>query len=166
MRVLMPLLSKIDNLSKKTGIFISYFIIAITVLVVFEVIARYIFNSPTSWSSILVQFIFGGYFVIGGAYCLLLEGHVKVDFVYSKFSGRGKAIMDIISSILFFVFTFTILYFSIIESWESTVSNETTGMAWDVLIWPYKWILPVATLLLILQGLAKLVRDIYIALKG
>lgn len=166
MKVLKSILHIIDNTSNYSGLIISYFITPIFVLVVGEVIARYVFNAPTTWSNTLTQFIFGGYFVIGGAYCLLFDGHVKVDILYSLFSPRKRAVIDTVNSILFFAFTLIILYHSVKRSWTATINKETTGLAWDVIIWPYMWTLPIATFLLLLAGFAKLIRNVYIVMRG
>jgi TRAP-type mannitol/chloroaromatic compound transport system permease small subunit len=158
-------LNTIDSISKYTEV-VCFFIITIFVLVTAEVVARYVFNSPTAWSQIATQFIFGGYFVIGGAYCLLVDGHIKVDIVYAKLSLRKRAIIDTITSVFFFGFVIVLLLQGAERSWVATTRNETTGLAWDVIKWPYMWTLPIASFLLALQGIAKLIRDLMIIFGG
>jgi len=86
-----------------------------------------------------------------------------VDLVYSKFSRRNRAFLDLFTSILFFMFTLALMYFAVDMAWESFSIRQSSNSAWDPPIWPAKAFIPLATLLLILQGVVKLLQDIAIA---
>ena len=75
----------------------------------YEVIARFVFNSPTNWVHESMFLMFGMQYMLSGAYAYREDQHVRVDVIYAKFSPRGKAIADIITSVFFFIFIGTML---------------------------------------------------------
>ena len=75
----------------------------------YEVIARFVFNSPTNWVHESMFLMFGMQYMLSGAYAYREDQHVRVDVVYAKFSPRGKAIADIVTSVFFFIFIGTML---------------------------------------------------------
>ncbi|WP_353224131.1 TRAP transporter small permease subunit [Salinisphaera sp. C84B14] len=141
---------------------ICYLPMVMFLLLVIEVVARYVFAAPTIWASELAQMVFALYVILSGGYLLFHDSHVRVDVIYSRFSAKGKAIADIATSLLFFAFVLVLLK----EGWnvaEGAVSRwESSHSAWDPPIWPLKVAIPVGAGLLLLQGVAKLIRDIEI----
>jgi TRAP-type mannitol/chloroaromatic compound transport system permease small subunit len=147
------------------GHYVSYVVLILFVLLLSDVIMRYVTQSPISWSSQASKIIFGVYAIIGGGYLLARRDHVNVDLFYAGFSARTKAIVDILTSVLFFLFIGVLLKESYSLAYDSVsrleVSYETT---WQVPIWPSKVMIVVAALLLLLQGVAKLIADIMIVM--
>ena len=166
MRILRPLLLRIDSISKYSGIYVALVILAVFLLIFVEVISRYALDAPSVWRNTLAQFLFGAYFVLGGAYTHLFGGHVKVDILYDLFPARKRAIVDVATSVVFFIFTIVLLWYSIDKCWTATMRNELLEEAWRVPEWPFMWTLPVATFLLLLQGLAKFIRDLHHSITG
>ena len=156
----------IDGISRWTGQIAAFMILFLIVLVVFEVVARYAFNRPTLWAHETSTMIFGAFFMLGGAYTLYLRGHVNVDVIYGKFRPRIKAALDIATSSLFFLFVVFLLLKGIDFALPSIIKQETSYTVWAPPLYPLKAVIPVAAALLILQGVAKLVRDILILLRG
>lgn len=163
----MKLLSIIESISSWSGKAISFFLLLLIGAITYEVVARYFFNAPTIWAFETIIFSAGIIYVIGGAYTYRLQGHVIVDIVYNMFSPRGKAILDI-----FVCFTFFLIYIGIvlvmgaIAGWESFLQNEHTGSLWDPPLYPVKAMVPIGFFLILLQGLAKLVRDVRTVITG
>lgn len=147
------------------GRFASYFILVLFLLLLGDVVMRYVQQSPISWSAQLSKLIFGVYAIIGGGYVLARREHVNVDLYYGSLSRRRQAAVDIATSFLFFLFLGVLLS----ESWSMAadsiarweVSYETT---WRPPIWPSKALIVVATALLLLQGIVKLAADVMIVL--
>lgn len=143
----------------------SYVVLILFVLLLGDVVMRYVQESPISWSSQASKLIFGVYAIIGGGYLLALRDHVKVDLFYANFSPRQKALVDVITSVLFFLFIGVLvreawlMAADSVSSWE--VSYETT---WRAPIWPSKIMIVVAAVLLLLQGVVKLIADVMILL--
>jgi TRAP-type mannitol/chloroaromatic compound transport system permease small subunit len=135
-------------------------------VVVFEVVSRYIFRQPSMWAHETSAFIFGGMFLIGGAYGLLTKVHVSMDVLYLRFSTRGRAIVDLVTSLLFFLFCGVLLWVGGQVAWNSIMNRELSATPWAPPIYPLKSAIVFAALLMLLQGLAKFVRDLITAFTG
>lgn len=129
-------------------------------LVLSEVIRRYFFNAPTVWGNELTQLIFGMYVILSGGHILRWGGHVNVDLLYSRIGLKTKAVIDIITFFLFFLFCGMLLLYGGSLAWESISILERSNSAWEVPLYPWKAMIPIGALLLLLQGVAKLIRDI------
>ncbi|WP_334129854.1 TRAP transporter small permease subunit [Sneathiella sp.] len=142
-----------------------YAILLLFLLLFGDVVMRYVTESPISWSALASKLIFGVYTIIGGGYLLAIRGHVNVDLFYSHFSAKKKAVVDIATSFLFFLFMAVLLMESSSMAYDSIsrleVSYETT---WRPPIWPSKTMIVVAAALLTLQGIVKLIADIMIVM--
>ena len=143
----------------------SYFVLVLFILLLGDVVMRYVQQSPISWSAQLSKLIFGIYAILGGGYLLARREHVNVDLFYGNFSRRRQAAVDIATSFLFFLFLGVLLTESYSMAADSIarmeVSYETT---WRPPIWPSKSLIFVAAGLLLLQGIVKLAADIMILL--
>ena len=166
MHALNTILKLIDSVNDWVGRILSIGVLFIFVLVLTEVIRRYFFNSPTVWGNELTQLTFGGYTVLAGGYVLRWGGHVNVDIFYNRFSTRGRAIVDIITFALFLIFCGMILLYGGSLAWDSLKRLEHSQSAWNPPLYPVKLMIPAAALLLLLQGTAKLVRDIVTVVTG
>lgn len=162
----MRLLRIMDHISNWSGKIASFLILAMIVIVGYEVVLRYVFDRPTLWAHESAQFVFGAMSIMGGAYVLYRGAHVKMDVVYSRCSPRKKAILDLITAPIFFCFAVVLLWTSGEIAWESLQELERSNSQWRPPIYPIKMLIPVAALLLLLQGIAKFVRDIFTGITG
>ncbi|MBP0617459.1 TRAP transporter small permease subunit [Jiella mangrovi] len=149
----------IDRLSFYTGEFVSYWAVIAVFVYYYEVVARYVFNSPTNWAHEGMYLMFGMQYLIMGAYAMLSESHVRVDIFYAPLSPRRKALADILTSVFFFIFAGTLLVTGWIFAADATRVNEVSFTEWQLAYWPFKWAIVVGAALLILQGVAKLAQD-------
>src|SRR6056297_2800936 len=152
----------IDRLSYFAGEFVSYWMVIAVIAYYFEVVARYVFNSPTIWVHEGMFLMFGMQYLIAGAYAALTDAHVKVDVFYAEWSPLRKALVDLFTSIFFFIFAGTLLVTGWIFAMDATVVNEISFSEWTIAYWPFKWAIVVGAILLILQGIAKLLQDLTI----
>ena len=164
--ILNAILGVIDKTNDWVGKILPYGVLFMFVLVLIEVIQRYFFNAPTVWSNELTQMIFGAYVILCGGYILRSGGHVNVDILYSRFSTRGKAVTDIITFSLFFMFCGMLLVYGGSLAWESLSMLEHSESAWNPPIYPAKLMIPLGAFLILLQGIAKLIRDILTLVTG
>ncbi|MGE6662436.1 TRAP transporter small permease subunit [Pseudomonas sp. NPDC077408] len=164
MRLIHAYINGITRLNEFIGRWVAYLIFLIFALLLLEVFMRYLFSSPTSWTNELGQMLFGAYVVLSGGYVMAHRDHVNVDLLYASLSPRTRAWVDIFTSSMFFLFMAALLYFGSSMAWESVQGMETSYSAWNPPIWPIKAMIPLGTLLLLLQGIAKLLQDILIAL--
>jgi TRAP-type mannitol/chloroaromatic compound transport system permease small subunit len=163
MRAVFAFLRGVTWLNERVGRTVAWLILAIFLLLFAEVLLRYFLRSPTVWTNELGQLLFGAYAVLSGGYLLARGGHVNVDILYSAFSRRTKAGIDILTSVLFFAFLAVLLTQGAIFALESIEKLETSHSAWNPPIWMFKAMIPIGAGLLLLQGVAKLIRDILIA---
>jgi len=160
------ILKVVDDINDWVGKVLSFGVLFMFVMVLIEVIRRYFFNSPTVWGNELTQLIFGVYVVLCGGYILRWGGHVNVDILYSRFSAKNKAIIDIITFALFLLFCGMMLTYGGSLAWESLARFEHSRSAWNPPLYPVKLMIPTGAFLLLLQGIAKLVRDIVTVVTG
>ena len=164
MTFLKAFLKFINAVNERVGKLLSYFLFLFFALLFMEVILRYFFNSPTVWANELAQMLFGAYAILAGGYIMLTGGHVNVDILYSRLSQKTRAGLDIFTSVLFFLFCGMLLIYGGSLAWDSLSRFEHSQSAWNPPLYPAKLMIPLAALLLMLQGLAKLIRDIFTVL--
>jgi TRAP-type mannitol/chloroaromatic compound transport system permease small subunit len=163
--IVIRLVKLIEEASEWSGKFVSLFFIPMCLLLVFEVIMRYLFNSPTIFSQELSTIFFGAIGMLGGTYTLLHKSHVNLDILYGRFSAKKRAAIDIITSALFFFFCGLMIWYGSKMTYESIMQNEHSPSMWAPPMYFIKMIIPISATMLFLQGLAKLYRDI-LTLKG
>lgn len=166
MRLVFEVLKLVDALNDWLGRILAWAVLLMFVLVLSEVIRRYFFNAPTVWGQELTQLTFGVYVFLAGGHILRWGGHVNVDILYTKLSTRGRAFVDILTSVLFFLFCGMLLYYGGEFAMHSISFWEHSNSAWGPPLWPFKLMIPVGAALLVLQGIAKLIRDVYTLVTG
>ena len=149
----------IDRLSFYSGEFVAYWAVIAVFVYYYEVVARYVFNSPTNWAHEGMYLMFGMQYLISGAYAMLCESHVRVDVFYAPLSPRRKALADILTTVFFFIFAGVLLVTGWIFAVDATRVNEVSFTEWQLAYWPFKWAIVVGALLLLLQGVARLAQD-------
>jgi TRAP-type mannitol/chloroaromatic compound transport system permease small subunit len=105
--------------------------------------------------------MFGMQYVLSGAYALREGAHVRVDVLYERFSFRTRAKIDLVTSIVFFIFTGTLLVTGIMFAAQSVGDMEVSFNEWQIQYWPAKVMIAVGALLLLLQGIAQVIRDVH-----
>jgi TRAP-type mannitol/chloroaromatic compound transport system permease small subunit len=162
LRIHTPFTDRIDAISAKAGEYVAYWAVVAVFAYYYEVLARFVFNSPTNWVHESMFLMFGMQYMISGAYAYREDQHVRVDVFYTKFSPRGKAIADVISSVFFFIFTITLLWTGWRFAGDAVANRETSFTEWGIQYWPVKLTMPIGAALIILQGVSKLIKDILI----
>lgn len=142
----------------------AYLVLLMFGLLFAEVIFRYALRAPSVWTGELSQMLFGAYALLGGGYLLTRNGHVNVDLIYAAFPERTRAVIDIFTSVLFFLFIGVLVWQGTSLAMDSLARWERSHSAWNPPIWPIKLIIPISAALVLLQGLVKLANDILIAL--
>jgi len=152
----------IEWINVRAGEYVAYWAVLAVFAYYYEVIARYVFNSPTNWVHESMFLMFGMQYMICGAYAYREDQHVRVDVIYAKFSARGKAVADIVTSAFFFIFTLTLLWTGWRFAADAIEVGEHSFTEWGVQYWPVKLMMPVGAALIALQGLSKLIKDILV----
>ncbi|HEY9052778.1 MAG TPA: TRAP transporter small permease subunit, partial [Gammaproteobacteria bacterium] len=155
----------ISHINGLAGELVAYWSVIAVVVYYYEVIVRYVFNSPTNWAHEGMFLMFGMQYLIAGGFVLREGGHVRVDVLYNYLPKRGKAILDVFTSVFFFIFVFTLMYTGWTFFHDSYSVNEVSISEWGIQYWPIKLSLSLGALLLLIQGVAQLVKDIAVAIK-
>ncbi len=159
-------LKVIDRMSEWTGRLVSFLILFMTGVILFEITARYIFGKPTTWAFEISLALYGIYVALLGAYTLVTGGHVNVDILYSRFSPRARAGVNSFSWLIFFLWCGALAWTGWIRGIESLMIRESESTAFGCPIYPVKLSLAVGGSLLFLQGLAGYIRNIYTFVTG
>lgn len=162
MRALFAVMRAITRFNHWIGNAAAYLIAPIFVFMLAEVFLRYMLGSPAVWTNELTQLLFGSYAVLGGGYLAASGGHVNVDILHGKLPPRLRALIDTLTSIIFFLFVGALLYFGASFALESMETWESSQSAWNPPIWPFKIMIPVSAFFLLLQGFVKLIVDVFI----
>ena len=157
-----PFTDWIDSINTRIGAFVAWWAVIAVFVYYYEVMARYIFNSPTNWVHESMFLMFGMQYMLCGAFAYKEDQHVRVDVLYTHFSRRGKAIADIVTSVFFFIFILTMLWTGGRFAMDAVNVGEHSFTEWGVQYWPVKLTIPIGAFLLTLQGISRLIKDIMI----
>jgi TRAP-type mannitol/chloroaromatic compound transport system permease small subunit len=150
----------IDRVSTWIGHAFSWFIVALTLQVSWEVFSRYVLDAPHAWAFDVMIMFYGTLFMMAGAYTLAKNGHVRGDVLYGFFQPRTQATIDLILYIVFFipgVFALTYAgYYYAADSWAIRETSNVTAEGPPV--YPFKTIIPFAGAILLVQGIVEIIR--------
>ena len=151
----------IDAFNRKEGELGALLIVPLTVVVLYEVIMRYVFDAPTIWGFELTTFLYGIHYMLGLSYTQVHGGHVKVDVVTTRFSAKKQAIINIITNLGIFLPVFSLMtIWAFKYAFTSTVELEHNSTSWGPPIYPVKIIMAISFLFLFIQGVSDLLKDI------
>lgn len=168
MRILTALIRALDPVSLWTGRIVAWLILPMVASLVYEVTARYAFDAPTVWAYDMTFMLFGGYFMLGAAYTLLRKGHIRTDSFYGAWPPRVQGWVDVACYLGFFfpaMIIFTWIgwdYFA--KSWQQ--GERIVTSPWMPIVYPFKFVLPLSGLLLVLQGVSEFLKSLYAGLNG
>jgi TRAP-type mannitol/chloroaromatic compound transport system permease small subunit len=149
----------IDRLNAFIGQAFGWSILALTLVICFEVVSRYFFGAPTSWAFDASYMLYGALFMMAGAYTLSRNAHVRGDFLYRTWSERRQAWMDLVLYLLFFFPGIVALIVAgTIEADNSWLRDERTNSPATVPLYPFKTLIPLVGVLMLLQGIVEFVR--------
>ena len=150
----------VDRVSYFSGKAFAWLIVALTFVVSVEVFKRYILNAPTAWIFDFTNMLYGTLFMMCGAYTLAQGGHVRADFVYTYLRPRTQAALDLALYFLFFIPGILGLIYAGYDyaalSWR--IGEHSTVTAEGPPVYHFKTVIPIAGALVMLQGLAEIVR--------
>ena len=167
-RVLLTTIRIIDTFTDVTGSIIAWLSMPLVAAVAYEVFARYLFNAPTIWSFDVTYMLYASLFMLGAAYALHKGAHIRTDFFWDSFTPRTRGLIDAISYVVFFFPSFIILG---LLSWHEAsyafrIHETSDQSAWRPVLWPLKAVIPIACILLLIQGISELLKSLYMASTG
>ena len=149
-----------ERFSTWLGKAFAWLIVGLMLVVSVEVFKRYILNAPTAWIFDANNMFYGTLFMMCGAYALANDAHVRGDFLYGNFKPRTQAALDLSLYFLFFLPGIVALLYAGIDyagtSWRIEEHSNVTADGPPV--YHFKTVIPIAGALVLLQGLAEMVR--------
>jgi TRAP-type mannitol/chloroaromatic compound transport system permease small subunit len=158
----------IDRLSTWVGQAFAWLIVTLTLVISFEVFSRYVLGDPHSWTFDIMIMMYGTLFMMAGAYTLAKNGHVRGDVLYGFFPPRVQAGLDLALYILFFVPGIVALAYAgygfALDAWKIMEHSSTTADGPP--LYPFKTVIPLAGVLIFIQGLAEIARCVICLKQG
>jgi TRAP-type mannitol/chloroaromatic compound transport system permease small subunit len=150
----------IDIFCKAVGHAFAWCVLVLTASTCFEVFVRYVLNKPTTWAFDMSYMLYGALFMMSGAYAVTRGSHVRGDFLYRGWRPRTQARVDLT---LYFIFylpaIFAMVYTGAAYSFESTrILESSVNSPAGVPVWPLKLIIFVTGLMLLIAGIAEILR--------
>lgn len=156
----------IDTLNEWVAKCVSFLFIPLAGIVAIDVTLRFVFNQPLIWSWDINSQLLCVLVILSGGWTLLKEGHVRVDVLWARLSPRKKAIVDLITFLLFFFSIGVLLWQAASAALVSVQTGERYSSYFAPPIYPLKIIIVLGVFLLLLQGIVKFIRDLLLLTKG
>ena len=162
------LLLFVDSVSTWVGKAFSWLIVALTLLISWEVFSRYALDHPHPWAFDVMIILYGTLFMMAGAYTLSKNGHVRGDVLYGFFPPRLQAGLDLALYILFFIpGVVAFVWAGYNYAAESWAINEHSNITADgPAIYPFKTIIPIAGAFILMQGIVEIIRCVICLTQG
>lgn len=143
-------------------------IIPMVLMVIYDIICRYLLQASNDWAYEATWMFYAAFWVLGGAYTLVEEGHISVDILFLRFPRRTQYLLKgIFMLVLLLPFVFFVLKYGIPWVLHSTLIREVSEHTlWRPYVFPIKWALVIGFFFLGLQGVSTLIRNLLRAIKG
>jgi len=159
-KVIKAYVKGITATSVAVGTASMYLVFGMIGILFFETVCRTVFNNPWIWTVEMAQFVMAAYYTLGGAYTLLLDGHVRMDLTYAKWSPKNKALADILTFAVIMLYLGVLLLGGLISLEYSIQYKQKSYSPWGPPVTPIKIIMLFGMLLMILQVIAEFFKDL------
>jgi TRAP-type mannitol/chloroaromatic compound transport system permease small subunit len=156
----------VDRLNGVVGYIAGVAILGLVALVCYEVFLRYVMRAPTTWGNEMISFIFAAIIMLGAGYTLLNRDHVSMDILYSRWSRRTQATVDVLTAGFMLLFCWVMFDQTFIMAKEALETGQRASSDWSPPLFPVMVSLPIGSGLLLLQAIARVVRDLHMAITG
>lgn len=165
---LLRLAHRIDRFTSASANIVVLLLAPLVLANVVEVVMRYFLGSPTTWAADMTVMTYGPFFMLGAAYTMLKGGHVRTDMLWDRFSVRTKGWIDGIAYLLLLLPVMGLIFFTTVdEAWNAYSIGERSELGlWRPLTWPFRSALPLAALLMFVQGISETIKAIWTATTG
>ncbi|MDI6835457.1 TRAP transporter small permease subunit [Ciceribacter thiooxidans] len=153
----------VDGFNRRVGRVVMYGIFVMMGIMLYSVASKSM-RLPANWTLETAQFVMAGYYLLGGAYSLQLDSHVRMDLIYGKWSPRTKAAVDVITILMLFVYLFFLLYGGVSSTAYALKFSETSYSSWSPYMAPIKIVMVVGIVLTFLQATSIFLKDLAVAI--
>lgn len=150
----------VDAINRVLGNVVMFLALVMMGVLLFGSLTRYVFNVPFVWIIEMAQFLMAAYYILGGGYSLQLDAHVRMDVLYERWRPRTRAFMDSITAFFLVFYLVVMIQGGISSSLYSLKYNQTNYSAWAPPMAPIKIIMTVGIVLMLLQAISILFKDI------
>lgn len=149
----------VDAFNRWVGRFAMYLIFPMGGILLYSTVSRVFFGVPVNWVMEMSQFALSAYYLLGGAYSLQIDAHVRMDLFYGSMKPRTRAITDVFT-IVFVIFYLVVLFGGGLSSTEYAITyNQKNYTAWAPVMWPIKAIMTFGIFLMLLQAISTFFKD-------
>lgn len=150
----------VDRVNYRVGRFAMYLLIPMGAILLYSTVMRVFFGMPVNWVMEMSQFMLSAYYLLGGAYSLQQDAHVRMDLFYGTMKPKTRAITDSIT-ILFVIFYLVVLFWGGVSSTEYSITySQKNYTAWAPLMWPIKSIMTLGIFMMLLQTISQFFKDV------
>ena len=153
----------VDRFNRGVGRITMYLIFVMMGILLWSSVSKSFFL-PSLWTLEMAQFVMAAYYILGGAYSLQLDSHVRMDLAYGRWSPKTKAIVDVVTIFMLFVYLFFLLYGGGSSTAYAIQYNETSYSSWSPYMAPIKIIMVIGIFLTFLQATSIFIKDLAVAL--
>ncbi|MBU1342595.1 MAG: TRAP transporter small permease subunit [Proteobacteria bacterium] len=154
----------VDATNTVVGIFAMYLIFALGGILLFESVSRTIFDLPHIWAVEIAQFIMAAYYLLGGGYSMIIDGHVRMDLLYGRWTKQRRAVADLITGPIL-IFYMVVLLIGSLSSLDYAIEyNQVNYTPWGPPLTPIKLIMTIGIVLMLLQCIAEWFKDLATAM--
>ena len=150
----------VDAVNRTVGEFSMYIVMVMTGILVFETISRNVFSRPHIWAVEVIEFLMAAYYLLGGAYSVILKGHVRMDLFYGRWSAKGKAIADLITAPFLIFYVVFLLVGGLSALQYALEYGQKNYTPWGPPMAPIKLIMVIGIALMLLQAVATFFKDL------
>jgi TRAP-type mannitol/chloroaromatic compound transport system permease small subunit len=158
----------IGAISDWSGKLVAWLTVPLALSLAYEVVSRYVFNKPTLWAFDVTYMLYGAHFMLAAAFTLRKHSHIRTDFLYRNWSPRVQGIVDATLYLILFLPAIVLFFWASLDfamdSWRQLERSFLSP--WMPPVYPLKTVLPVASALLFLQGIAEFLRSVHAARYG
>ena len=152
----------IDGFTERSAVLFAWLLLPLLVVIGWEVVARYAFDAPTTWAYETIYMLYAALFMLGAAYALRTGAHIRTDVFSEKWPLRTRAVIDTIAYVLLF---FPGMLLFLVAGFEATLSSyamdeRSPETSWFPPLWPLKALVPASALLLLVQGVSELLKNL------
>ena len=156
------IVESLEKITKNIGKLSGWLIIPLVIALCYEVFARYVFKAPTIWAFDITYMLMSAIFLIGAAYTLADQRHIKIDFLYAHFPERLQRIADLVGLVVLILPVICYVAFFSIEKlvWAIQETERSDFSPWRPVLWPFRGFIALGYVLLVLQSIAEILKQI------
>lgn len=153
----------VDALNRFVGRFAMRLLFVLGAILLYATLSRLILGIPVNWALEMSQFLLSAYYLLGGAYSLQLDSHVRMDLLYGRLSPRHRALTDAMT-ILFVMFYLVVLLMGGVSSTQYAIEyGQKNYTSWAPVLWPIKVVMTIGVFLMLLQTISSFFKDAALA---